>query len=571
MNNGEVARVFQDISDLLELKGESLFKVRAYQKAVRSIEHLPVELSQLMAEGKLREVPGIGEAIEKKITELLNTGHLKYYEELRAEFPEGLISLLQVPGVGPKTAIRLSTELGVKSIEDLEQAILDGRVAGLFRMGDKTAENILRGLQSMRTKEQRIPIGVALPLAEEIMASLQERVAVRNLTPAGSLRRFRETIGDIDLLGTADDAEAVIDAFTTLPQVREVLVKGGTKASIVTNSNLQVDFRVVPHDEFGSLLQYFTGSKQHNINLRERAVRQGLSLNEYGITVVETGQLEEFATEGAFYARLGLQYIPPEFREGTNEIALAEDKKLPEPVNPSDIKGDLHVHSKWSDGRDSIEEMAMAARALGYRYIAITDHSKGLGIAHGLNEERVREQRAEIRRLNESLGDFRILAGIEVDIRADGSLDLPDEVLAELDVVVAAVHSAMGQEQEKITRRMIQAIENPNVDIIAHPTCRLLGAREAIALDMEAIFHAAAGTGTALEINAMPDRLDLRDIHVFRARELGVKLTLGTDAHATEHLPLMRFGVGIARRGWAGAGHVLNTLPAEGVLAALKH
>ena len=571
MNNGEVARVFQDISDLLELKGESLFKVRAYQKAVRSIEHLPVELSQLMAEGKLREVPGIGEAIEKKITELLNTGHLKYYEELRAEFPEGVISLLQVPGVGPKTAIRLSTELGVKSIEDLEQAILDGRVAGLFRMGDKTAENILRGLQSMRTKEQRIPIGVALPLAEEIMASLQERVAVRNLTPAGSLRRFRETIGDIDLLGTADDAEAVIDAFTTLPQVREVLVKGGTKASIVTNSNLQVDFRVVPHDEFGSLLQYFTGSKQHNINLRERAVRQGLSLNEYGITVVETGQLEEFATEGAFYARLGLQYIPPEFREGTNEIALAEDKKLPEPVNPSDIKGDLHVHSKWSDGRDSIEEMAMAARALGYRYIAITDHSKGLGIAHGLNEERVREQRAEIRRLNESLGDFRILAGIEVDIRADGSLDLPDEVLAELDVVVAAVHSAMGQEQEKITRRMIQAMENPNVDIIAHPTCRLLGAREAIALDMEAIFHAAAGTGTALEINAMPDRLDLRDIHVFRARDLGVKLTLGTDAHATEHLPLMRFGVGIARRGWAGAGHVLNTLPAEGVLAALKH
>ncbi len=449
MNNGEVAGVFQDISDLLELKGESLFKVRAYQKAVRSIEHLPVELSQLMAEGKLREVPGIGEAIEKKISELLTTGHLKYYEELRAEFPEGVISLLQVPGVGPKTAMRLSTELGVKSVEELEQAIVDGRVAGLFRMGDKTAENILRGLQSMRTKEQRIPIGDALPLAEEIMASLQERVAVRHLTPAGSLRRFRETIGDIDLLGTADDAEAVIEAFTTLPQVREVLAKGGTKASIVTNRNLQVDFRVVPHDEFGSLLQYFTGSKQHNINLRERAVRQGLSLNEYGITVVETGQLDRFATEEAFYARLGLQYIPPEFREGTNEIALAEENNVPEPVNPSDIKGDLHVHSHWSDGRDSVEEMALAARALGYRYIAITDHSKGLGIAHGLNEERIKEQTAEIRKLNESLKDFRVLTGIEVDIRADGSLDLPDDILAELDVVVAAVHSAMGQEQEK--------------------------------------------------------------------------------------------------------------------------
>jgi len=570
MNNGEVARVFQDIADLLELKGESVFKVRAYQKAVRSIEHLPVELSQLKAEGKLRDVPGIGEAIEKKITELLDTEHLKYYEELRAEFPEGVISLLQVPGVGPKTAMRLSTELGVKSIEDLEKAILDGRVAGLFRMGDKTAENILRGLQSMRTKEQRIPIGTALPLAEEIMASLQERVAVRNLTPAGSLRRFRETIGDIDLMGTADDAEAVIEAFTTLPQVREVLAKGGTKASIVTMENLQVDFRVVPHDEFGSLLQYFTGSKQHNIDLRERALRQGLSLSEYGITVVQTGRLEKFATEEAFYARLGLQYIPPEFREGTNEIMLAEEKRIPEPVKLSDIRGDLHVHSNWSDGRDSIEEMALAARALGYQYIAITDHSKGLGIAHGLNEERVKEQRAEIRRLNENLKDFRILAGIEVDIRADGSLDLPDEVLAELAVVVAAVHSAMGQEQEKMTGRIIKAMENPHVDIVAHPTGRLLGVREAMAMDMEAIFHAAARTGTAMEINAMPDRLDLKDIHIFRARELGVKLTLGTDSHATEHLPLMRFGLGIARRGWAGAGHILNTLSVEDVLAALK-
>jgi DNA polymerase (family 10) len=571
MNNGEVARVFQDIADLLELKGESLFKVRAYQKAVRSIEHLPVELSQLKAEGKLRDVPGIGEAIEKKITELLDTGHLKYYEELRAEFPEGVISLLQVPGVGPKTAMRLSTELGVKSIEDLEKAITDGRVAGLFRMGDKTAENILHGLQSMRTKDQRIPIGTALPLAEEIMTSLQERVAVRNLTPAGSLRRFRETIGDIDLMGTADDAEGVIEAFTTLPQVREVLAKGGTKASIVTTENLQVDFRVVPHDEFGSLLQYFTGSKQHNIDLRERALRQGLSLSEYGITVVETGRLEKFATEEAFYARLALQYIPPEFREGTNEIALAEEKKVPKPIEPSDVKGDLHAHSNWSDGRDSIEDMALAARAHGYRYIAITDHSKGLGIAHGLNEERIKEQRAEIRRLNESLKDFRILAGIEVDIRADGSLDLPDEVLADLDVVVAAVHSAMGQEQEKMTRRVIKTMENPHVDIIAHPTGRLLGLREAMAMDMEAIFRAAARTGTALEINAMPDRLDLKDIHIFRAQELGVKLSMGTDAHATEHLPLMRFGLGIARRGWAGAGDILNTLTAEGVLAALKH
>lgn len=570
MNNSEVARVFQDISDLLELKGESPFKVRAYQKAVRSIEHLSVELSQLKAEGRLRDVPGIGEAIEKKITELLDTGHLKYYEELRAEFPSGIISLLQVPGIGPKTAMRLATELGVKSVEDLEQAIADGRVAGLFRMGDKTAENIRRGLQSMRTKEQRIPIGVALPLADEIMASMRERIAVRNLTPAGSLRRFRETIGDIDLMGTAEDAQSLLDTFTSLPQVREVLAKGGTKASIVTNRNLQADFRVVPHDAYGSLLQYFTGSKQHNISLRERAVRQGLSLSEYGITVVETGRLEKFATEEAFYARLGLPYIPPEIREGTHEIEMAEENALPKLVEFSDVKGDLHVHSKWSDGRDSIEQMALAARALGYRYIAITDHSKGRGVARGLNEERIREQAAEIKKLNEKLKDIRIFSGIEVDIRADGSLDFADEILAELDIVVAAVHSAMGQEREKMTGRIIQAIENPHVDIIAHPTCRLLGERDSITVDIEAVFRAAAQTGTALEINAMPDRLDLKDTHIFRARELGVKLSLGTDAHAAEHLPLMRYGVGIARRGWCEARHVLNALSAEDVLASLK-
>lgn len=571
MNNGEVARVFQEIADLLELKGENPFKVRAYQKVVRSIEHLPVELSQLMAEGRLRQVPGVGEAIEKKITELLTTGHLKYYEELRAEFPEGIISLLQVPGIGPKTALRLSTELGIKSIEELEQAIIEGKVAGLFRMGDKTAENILRHLQSMRTKEQRIPIGVALPVTDEIMASLKDHAPVRNLTPAGSLRRFRETIGDIDLMGTAEESEIVIDAFTKLPQVKEVLARGATKASIVTARNLQVDFRVVEHNEFGSLLQYFTGSKQHNINLRERAVRQGLSLSEYGITEIRTGRLEKFATEEAFYARLALPYIPPEIREGTFEIEMAAEDRLPDLVRPSDVKGDLHVHSNWSDGRDSIEATALSARALGYQYIAFTDHSKGRGIARGLNEEKLQEQMAEIRRLNEILNGMRILAGIEVDIRADGSLDLPDGILAELDVVIAAVHSAMGQEQDRMTRRIIRAMENPHVDIIAHPTCRLLGEREAIAVDMEAIFRAAARTGTALEINAMPDRLDLKDIHISRARELGVKLALGTDAHAMEHLQFMRFGVGIARRGWCEAKHILNTLPVEAMLAALKH
>ncbi len=570
MNNGEVARVLQDIADLLEIKGESVFKIRAYQKAVRSIEHLPVELGQLMAEGRLRQVPGIGEAIEKKITELLTTGQLKYYDELRAQFPEGVSSLLQVPGVGPKTAMRLCTELGVRSVEDLEKAILDGRVAGLFRMGDKTADNILRGLQTMRTREQRTPIGEALPLAQEMMAALREQVVVRNLTPAGSLRRFRETIGDIDLMGTADDAQAVLEAFTGLPLVWQVLARGGTKASVLTRGSLQVDLRVVPDDAYGSLLQYFTGSKQHNVTLRERAVRQGLSLSEYGITVVDTGRLEKYATEEAFYQRLGLQYIPPELREGGNEIALAEQRRLPALVQPDDIRGDLHVHSDWSDGKGSIEEMALAARALGYQYLAITDHSRGLGIARGLNEVRIEEQLSQIRDLNARLSGFRILSGIEVDIKSDGSLDLPDEVLARLDIVIAAVHSALGQEQEKMTGRIIKAMENPNVDIIAHPTSRIIGVREASAVDMEALFQAAKRTGTALEINSWPDRLDLKDVHVYRARELGVRLSLGTDSHSAGHMTAMSFGVGVARRGWATAADILNTLPAEGVLAALK-
>ena len=566
MKNAEIAKVFQDIADFLDMKGGEPFKVRAYQRAVRSIEDMPVELEQLMKEGKLKEVPGIGDAMAKKTTELLTTGRLEYYEKLRAEFPEGIIALLDIPGIGPKTALRLATELGIGSVDELETAITEGKVARLPRLGDKTADNILRHIQSMRSKERRIPLGVALPLAEDIMASLRRHSDMHNLTPAGSLRRFKETIGDIDLMCTTDDAGAVIDAFVTMPQVKEVLAKGGTKASVVSHRDVQVDLRVVENDAFGSLLQYFTGSKQHNVLLRERGHRQGLKLSEYGITDLQSGQLEKFATEEDFYHRLGLQSIPPELREGQQEIERAEQGTIPDLVTSSDIKGDIHVHTDWSDGRDTVEAMAMAARSVGYRYIAITDHSRGRGIAHGLDEERLREQMLEIGSLNERLGDFRVLTGIEVDIRADGSLDLSEEILKELDVVIAAVHSAMGQEQQKMTWRVLRAIENPHVDVVAHPTCRLLGEREPVAIDMEAVFRAAAQTGTALEINAMPDRLDLKDSHISRARELGVKLVIGTDAHDTGHLAYMRYGVGMARRGWCQARHILNTLPVEEML-----
>jgi len=570
MKNSEIAKVFQDIADLLELKGENTFKIRAYQKAVFSIEHLPVEVEQLVREDRLREVSGVGEAIAKKITELVTTGKLDYYEKLRAEFPEGISALLDVPSIGPKTAMLLSRELDIKSANELEAAIAGGRVASLPRMGDRTVENILRHLQALRRKDQRIPIGEALPLVDEISAGLRKVAGLKNMTPAGSLRRFRETIGDIDLMGTADSAREGIGAFTGLPQVREVLASGTTKASVVVSGGLQIDLRIVEHDCFGSTLQYFTGSKQHNINLRERAHRLGLKLSEYGITNLATEKLEKFATEEAFYQRQGLAFIPPEIREGQQEIEMAEQGTIPRLAELSDIKGDLHVHTDWSDGRDSLEAMALAAKARGYQYLGICDHSAGRGIAHGLDAERLRQQILEIKKLNQEISGIHIFSGIEVDIRADGSLDMPDGLLEELDIVTAAVHSAMSQGEEQMTGRIIKAIENPNVDVLAHPTCRLLPVREPIMVDMEAVFEAAARTNTILEINAMPSRLDLKDTHAYRARELGVRLVISTDAHSTGHLGFMRFGVGVARRGWAQAPDILNTRPLEEVVAYLK-
>jgi DNA polymerase (family 10) len=571
MKNTAIARVFSDIGDLLELKGENAFKIRAYQKAARAIEHYPRELKVMLEQGEdLRDVPGVGEAIAKKTTELITTGKLGYYENLKAEFPEGITNLLSIPGIGPKTANRLSAELGITSVEQLEQAINDGRVAKLFRLGDKTADNMLQQIQALRRKDQRTPIGEALPVVEEILGALRSVPGVDNLTYAGSLRRFRETLGDIDLMGTADNPKEVIDAFVSLAPVAQVLAQGSTKASAIVSGGLQVDLRMVEHDSFGSLLQYFTGSKQHNISLRERGRRQRLKLSEYGITSLATDKLEKFALEEEFYRRLGLQYIPPELREAQGEVEKAERGTIPRLVELSDIKGDLHVHTQWSDGHNSIEEMALAAKELGYQYIAITDHSAGRGIAHGLDEERLRRQISEIKALNERLSGIHVFSGIEVDIRADGSLDLSHEVLSHLDIVVAAVHSAMNQSEGRMTKRVLSAIENPDVDIVAHLTCRLLGEREPIAINMEAILQAAAKNNKTLEINAMPERLDLNDIHAFRARELGIKLAIDTDAHSVAHFCFMRFGVGVARRAWCEPRHILNTLSLEGLLPLLR-
>jgi DNA polymerase (family 10) len=571
MKNSEIARVFHDMADLLEMKGENVFKIRAYRRAAQVIEHLPKEMAVMLEQGEdFQKIPGVGDAIAKKSTELIETGKLGAYESLKDEFPEGITRLLEIPGIGPRTAHRLSSELKITSAEQLEEAIQEGKVADLFRMGDKTAQNILHKIQAMRRKDQRIPIGQALPIVEDILKSLSSLPGVKNMISAGSLRRFRETVGDIDIMGTADNPEKVINKFVALPVVKEVLAKGPTKASVILSAGLQADLRMVEHDFFGSLLQYFTGSKEHNIALRTKYQKKELKLSEYGITDVAHDKLETFTTEEAFYKRLGMQYIPPEIREDQGEIELSEKHEIPRLVDLRDIKGDFHAHSKWSDGNNTIEEMALAAKDAGYKYIAITDHSKGLGIAHGLTEERLKEQVVEIRRLNQKLKGFRILSGMEVDIRADGSIDMPDSMLAELDCVVGAIHSSFNQSEERITRRIIKAIEHPHIDIIAHPTSRLIGEREATAVDMEAVFKAAVKHKKALEINAMPSRLDLKDIHINRARELGIMLAIGTDSHIAGQLKLMRFGIGIARRGWCEPKHILNCLSLEKVLAFFK-
>ena len=571
MKNVDIAAVFENIADLLELKGENKFKIRAYGRAAEVIRNLPEEMDLMHEEGKdFKEVAGIGDAIAAKSMELITTGRLRFYEELKVQFPDGIINLMDIPGIGPKTAYRVATELGVGTVDQLEAAIRDGRLASLERMGEKTAANILHSIEVFRRKDRRIPLGEALPVVEEVLAALRTVPGVRNLTAAGSLRRFKETVGDIDLMGTADDPESVIRAFVALPQVREVLSQGPTKASVILPKGLQADLRIVEHRDFGSLLQHFTGSKEHNVALRTRSQKQGLSLSEYGITDINTGSIAKFADEESFYRFLGLQLIPPELREDMGEIGLAGRNALPSLVEVRDIKGDFHAHSTGSDGIDSIEAMAAAAEALGYEYLAITDHSSGRNIGTGKKMERVQKQTAEINRLNGSSIGVYLLDGVEVDIRADGSLDLPDDVLAGLDIVVASVHSSFLQSREVMTRRIIGAIENPNVDILAHPTCRKIGEREPVDVDLEAVFSAALRYGKALEINAIPDRLDLKDLHAYRARELGVMLAIGTDAHAVSHLGFMKFGIGLARRAWCRPQDILNARPLKEVLEYLR-
>ena len=569
--NEQIAELFENMGSLLEMKGDTVFKIRAYQRAARTIEQLSSPLATAVENGEdLTKIPGVGKAISEKISEYISTGQVSAYERLVEELPPGVLDLKEIPGVGPKMAMAISQQLGISTVDGVAEAAADGRLATLPRMGKRAAEGILRHINAFKEMGGRTPIGEALPVAEEVMNALREQCPeIDQLFPVGSLRRWEETIGDIDLIGTSPNPESVGDALVALPMVKDVLVHGPKKTSVVVESGIQIDLRIAEPEAFGAMLQYFTGSQQHNIRLRDFANRQGLSLNEYGITNTETGQVEEFADEETFYARLGLTWMPPELRTGLYEVDSALEGMLPGLVVATDLKGDLHLHSEWSDGNDPIELMVEAAAAQGYEYMALTDHSQGLGVANGLTVERLESQIRLLREMQEKYY-ITILCGSECDIRASGEMDFPDEMLAQLDVVVASVHSAMGQDQATMTTRMIKAIEHPSVTIIGHLTTRLLGQREPVEFDLEAVLQAARDTGTALEINASPERLDLRDTHAYRAREMGIPLVINTDSHHHTHLDKRRFGVAVARRAWCRPEDILNTMSREELLEFIR-
>jgi len=559
MKNPEIAKVFSNIASILKIKDENKFKIRAYERVADTIENFPIELETISKAGQLNEIPGVGEAIAKKIEELVETGKMEYYENLKKSIPSGVLELLDVSEIGPKKAKLFYEELGIDNINKLEKAALEHRLQILPGMGRKAEENILRGIQLYNKRNKRSLLSEAMPIAEEIVAKLKSLNEVDRINTAGSLRRKKETIGDIDILVSSKNPEKVMKKFIRLSQVKEILAEGLTKSSILTENDIQVDLRVVEKESFGAALQYFTGSKLHNVHLREMAVKKGLKINEYGVFRTADNKKIAGKDEKEIYQKLGLQYILPELRENRGEFEAARGNKLPELVNLNDIKGDLHVHTTDSDGHNTIEEILEEALKKGYQYIAITDHSQSLHFAGGLNEERLEEQIVRIERINQKLDDLVILKGIEVDIKSDGSLDLPDSILNKLDIVIAAIHSGFKQEKSQLMKRLIKAMENPYVNIIAHPTGRIIGYREPYSIDMQEFIKIAAKTNTILEINASPERMDLNDIYVKTAKDNGVFLSIGTDAHRVDTLDNMTYGISIARRGWAEKKNIVNT------------
>jgi DNA polymerase (family 10) len=559
LTNQQLADIFRRIADLLEIKGEVIYKILAYRKAADNLENLGSDVSGFWREGKLTEIPGVGKAISEKIDELLVTGKLDFLEKLEQEVPPGLIGVLQVPDVGPKKAALFWKQLGVTNLAELESAARGGKLRGLPGMGEKSEARIIAGIDALARRTDRTPLGKAWPFAQELIALLRAVPSVKNVEAGGSLRRMRATVGDLDLLAAVEDSSAVMEAFVSHPEVVRVLSQGETKSSVEYGRNLRAQLWVHPPERFGTALQYATGSKDHNVRLRELAQKKGLSLSDQAFLRSDGSEML-CATEQEVYASLGMPWIPPEMREDRGEVQAALAGKLPVLIESADMLAELHTHSTWSDGKLTIKEMALAARERGKKVLAITDHSASLGVAGGLSVEEIKEQRAEIEAVQRELGDtIRILQGAEVEIRADGSLDFPDEALAELDIVIAALHSSLRQPRQQITERLLRAMHNPNVDIIAHPTGRLIPNREGADLDMDAVLAAAAESGLALEINAHPARLDLDDIYARRAIEMGIHLSINTDAHSASDLDLLFFGIACARRGWVSSSNVINT------------
>lgn len=569
MKNQEIVKIFNDIADLLEIKGENPFRVRAYRRAALNIESLSTDIASTPKD-ELMKIPGIGQDLAGKILEYIQTGKMQAYEDLKKEVPEGLSGLLSVPSLGPKTAKLLFEKLQVKNLDDLARLAREHKLIGLPGIKEKTEENIIKGIEMLKRGMERQPLGKVLPIAKDIVGYLETHAPVDQIKIAGSIRRWKDTVKDIDILATSRDPKAVMNAFVHLPSVQDILMHGPTKSSVIIHEGLQVDLRVVEENSFGAALAYFTGSKAHNIRLREMAVKAGLKINEYGIFREKDDKKLGGKREEDVYRLLGLPFIAPELREDLGEIEAAFEGRLPHLIDSSDIRGDLHVHTRWSDGSHDFDELIREAKKRGYEYIAITDHSKGLGIARGLNEERLLEEKAEIEALNKKLKGFKLLAGVEVDIRSDGRMDFTDEILRQLDIVVASIHSGFRQSREQITRRLTSAMRNPCVSIIAHPTGRLIGERDPYDVDMHEVLKVAKETGTAIEINAYPLRLDLNDAYAKMAKEMGIRLVISTDTHITNQFDYMEYGVAIARRGWLEKRDVLNAMDYHSLLKALK-
>ena len=571
MNNRQLADTFTLVADLSEIKGEIIYKTLAYRKAAESLMGLGRDASEYWKEGKLQDIPGVGKAIAEKIDELLTTGKLGFLEKLKAEVPPSLAEWIKVPSLGPKKIGLIYKTLGITTLSELETAARDGKLRDLPGMGAKSESAILEGIASLARRGTRIPLGRAYPLALEIIAQLEKVKGVVEAHPGGSLRRMRPTIGDLDIAVAAKDSKAVMEAFVGLPRVLRVLGRGDTKASVEFTDGVRAQVWVHPPEEFGTALVYATGSKDHNVRLRELALARNLSLSDHSFLKMKGKGEILCATEEEVYETLGMAWVPPELREDRGEIQAAKANKLPKLIEVKDIKADLQTHSTWSDGKLTMLEMARAATKRGIKVIAFTDHSVSLGVTGGLKMEDHKKQAAEIKKIQKQLGDsILVLHASEVEIKADGTLDYPDEFLATLDLVLASMHTSLRQPREKVTERTINAIRNPHVDIIGHPTGRLIPDREGADLDMDAVLKAAAETGVALEINASPYRLDLEDIYARRARDMGIPLSINTDSHSEADFDMLPYGVATARRGWVTKNDVINCWPKDKLLKWLK-